>query len=309
MPKQLAIIGFGNQAKAWALNLKDSGYEIFIGLRQDSSSLAAAKSLGLRPFIIGEPLPCSDVAMLTPDDTHLEIAAQIAQDVPFKEDIHLIFAHGYSLFFERLAEKHPEFDCLLLAPKAIASELRLQYEVKGKLGAVYSAELSQSKNRATKKLKTLALDLGISSFHPTTIEAETKADLFSEQALLCSSLPYSALFAFNKLIEKGINEETAYFECWYEVKLIADAMVKMGPLKFFDLISPNALEGSEIGKKQLFDQNYFDKLEKLYEDIDNGNFHQHLEDTSVEATREKVAAFWKAQRLSETHEKMRKDLF
>lgn len=304
MAEKLAIIGFGNQAKAWALNLKDSGYDIFIGLRKDSPSTEKVRQLGLEVFALGEPPPCDDVAILSPDDTHLSVAQSLA---PY--DLNAIFAHGYALFFENLAKKYPNLNCLLLAPKAIASELRLQYETKGKLGGVYSVEFSASPNASLKKLNKLASDLGINSFHPSSVEMETKADLFSEQVLLCSTLPYSALYSFNKLLEKGVNEETAYFECWYEVKLIADTMVKLGPVKFFELISPNALAGSEVGRKALFDQNYFDKLEKIYEDIDNWNFQSRLREADFGDLKRKVAAFWKDQKLSQTHTKMSKDLF
>ncbi|MCO4753280.1 MAG: hypothetical protein KC478_02305 [Bacteriovoracaceae bacterium] len=306
MHKKLAIIGFGNQAKAWALNLRDSGYEIFIGLRPGSLSFEIARSLNFETFEVsnGVNLPCEDVALLTPDDTHLEIAQLLSN-----EDVNLIFAHGYSIYFHKLSSKFPNINCLLLAPKAIASELRMQYEVGGKLGGVYSVELAKDKELSLQLLKKLAFDLGIKSFHPTTIEGETKADLFSEQTLLCSTLPYSALYAFNKLIEKGVNEQTAYFECWYEVKLIADAMVKMGPVKFFELISPNALIGSEVGHRELFDQDYFDKLEKIYQNIDNWEFEKELSQTNIQQMKDMIAKRWSDQRLSKVHDIMAKELY
>lgn len=305
MSKKLSIIGFGNQAKAWALNLRDSGYEIFIGLRTNSTSFKNAQELGFQTFdFAAEKLPANDVAILAPDDAHLGIAKDLQG-----QEATLIFAHGFSLHFDHLSKKYPSFNCLLLAPKAIASEVRMQYETRGNLGALFSAELSKNPAESIVKLKRIAKDLGITSFHPTTVEAETKADLFSEQTLLCSTLPYSALYSFNKLIEKGINPETAYFECWHEVKLIADTMVKLGPVKFFELISPNALAGSEIGRRELFDQAYFEKLERIYQDIDSGEFTKTLSDLDFAELKKEVSAFWKEQPLAQAHERLAKELY
>lgn len=304
MDKKLSIIGFGSQAKAWALNLKDSGFQIYIGLRPGSKSQALIEELGFTSFLIGEQIPSSSAVVLTPDGTHSEILASLQ-----KEPKTLIFAHGYSLFYESLAEKHPHFECLLLAPKAIASEVRLQYETKGKIGALYSVEKSADPEKALSKIEQLASSLGITSLHQSSIESETKADLFSEQSLLCSTLPYAALFSFNKLIEKGVNEETAYFECWHEVKLIADTMVKLGPAKFFELISPNALAGSEAGRLALFDDHYFKKLEELYIQIDDSSFADSLKDADFDKIKNHVVSFWSDQQLTKTHERISKELY
>ena len=138
---------------------------------------------------------------------------------------------------------------------------------------------------------------------------ETKADLFSEQTILCSILPYSALHSFNKLIEKGINEETAYFECWHEIKLIAEAMVKMGPAKFFELISPNALVGSEIGRQTFFDKSFTNKLEKLYNDINDWKFQDKLENTDVTELKSSITQMWKNERLTKVHDRLSKELY
>lgn len=304
MAKSLAIIGFGNQAKAWALNLRDSGFKIFIGLRKGSSNFDSVKKLNFDSFEIGENLPCENVAFLTPDNTHFEVASKIGN-----KEINAIFAHGFSLTENKIQNEFPNFNCLLLAPKAIASEVRLAYETGGKLGGLYSVELSKNKEVSEKLLRDIAHSLGLSSLHQTTIETETKADLFSEQTLLCSTLPYSALYAFNKLVEKGINEETAYFECWYEVKLIADTMVRLGPKKFFELISPNALAGSELGRQALFDSEYFNKLESIYNNIESRNFNKELDATDFESLKKEVVTFWSHQKLTKAHERLSKELF
>lgn len=307
MEKKLSIIGFGNQAKAWALNLRDSGFQIYIHLREDSSSIELARNLGFQVISLDAPFPCKQIALLTPDDTHFDIAKTLTKALKGQKAT-LIFAHGFSLLYQGIANNFPEFNCLLLAPKAIASEVRMQYETKGKLGALYSVELSQNPEGSYDLIKSIADHLGITSLHQSALASETKADLFSEQVLLCSTLPYAALFAFNKLIEKGIEKETAYFECWHEMKLIADTMVRLGPEKFFDLISPNALAGSEIGRSALFGEDYMTRLESIYQSIDNGDFTRQLEETNFPALREKVSSFWKEQELTKTHERMGKEL-
>ncbi len=304
MDKKLSIIGFGSQAKAWALNLKDSGLEVSIGLRPGSKSFDLAHQLGFKTFSLDESIPSSLAVVLAPDDAHEAILNQLKEEAKT-----LVFAHGFSLFYERLAEKFPHFNCLLLAPKAIASEVRLQYETKGKLGALYSLEKSQNKEESKKTIVALAKSLGITSLHESSVESETKADLFSEQTLLCSTLPYAALFSFNKLIEKGVNEETAYFECWHEVKLIADTMVKMGPARFFELISPNALAGSEAGRLALFGEDYLEKLEVLYSKIEDSSFANSLKDADFNKIKNQVVSFWSDQQLTKTHERISKELY
>lgn len=308
MDKNISIIGFGNQAKAWALNLRDSGYRVFIGLRPQSASVATAKNLKFDTFFYTEEeLPSQNTVILAPDDTHGEILGSLKS-----RSANLIFAHGYSLHYHGLSKRFPEFNCLLLAPKAIASEVRLQYEIGGKIGALYSVEYSSSPKASEDILKTIAKDVGISSLFISSSESETKADLFSEQSLLCSVLPYAALYSFNKLIQKGINEETAYFECWHEVKLIADTMVAMGPQKFFELISPNALVGSEIGRKALFDKDYFEKIDRLYESIDSGDFAQTIDESTKEdfkKIKEQVVGFWKKEPLNLVHQRLAAELY
>jgi ketol-acid reductoisomerase len=106
---------------------------------------------------------------------------------------------------------------------------------------------------------------------------ETYADLFSEQSILCSLLPYASEMIFNKLVDKGIEKELAYFESWYEVKLIADTLMKIGPQKFFDLISPNALLGSKKGKDFLLDSHFQSQLNKLLDNIYSEDFFKEVD--------------------------------
>jgi ketol-acid reductoisomerase len=311
--KKLAIIGFGNQAKAWALNLRDSGWEINIGLRPNSHSHELASRLTFKTFDYTKPNSHYLFAILTPDETHQDVVTSL-YDI-YKSDVNkndinknlsFIYAHGFSLHYTDLKF----FDCnhILLAPKAIASELRYEYETQGKNGGVYSFEYLKDLS-IKEDILSLAKDLGLTSLHEASIADETIADLFSEQTLLCSTLPYAAVHSFNKLRQKGISQEVAFFECWHEVKLIANTMVKLGPEKFFDLISPNALIGSEIGKSSLFNDEYNKKLDDILEHIISGNFKLDLESTKLQVIKDDVLTFWKSQELTQVHKRLQQELY
>jgi ketol-acid reductoisomerase len=303
--KDIAIIGFGNQAKAWALNLRDSGWKVSVGLRPTSISITKAQELGFETFDYTQSNSQQNFAVLTPDDTHYDVVAAIGT---YNLKATFIYAHGFGLLYTEIRKQFSQANHILLAPKAIASELRFQYETKGKNGGVYSFEALVDESKKEWAL-TLGKDLGLNSLHVATIEDETKADLFSEQSLLCSVLPYAALYSFKQLRESGISKEVAYFECWYEVKLIVDTLIKIGPEKFFNLISPNALVGSEIGRSAIFTDQYFIALHNIYNHIQSGEFEKQLETINIEQVRKDVLDFWNKEELTHLHNEMSKELF
>lgn len=306
----LVIIGFGSQAKAWALNLRDSGIEIIIGLRSDSPSQEVVDSLGFKSFLLeNSPFPVnSAILLLIPDHLQENFLKLNAPNI--SEGSRIIYAHGYSITKSALQKTYPKFSHLLLAPKAIASEVRFQFETKGKLGALYSAEHALEKDKDRDFVFALAKSLGITAGpYLASFEEEMRADLFSEQALLCGLIPYAALASYNKLREKGIPKEAAYMECWLETKLICDAMVKMGPVEFFKLISPNALIGGEKAQKQLLSPEYLKTLDGLIEDIWDKNFFKECDETDVLELKNQVLEFWQKEELSQTHKELSKDLF
>jgi len=302
--KNIVIIGYGSQAKAWALNLRDSGFEVIIALRSNSSSKSLANKKGFSTIELesAELNKYSTFALLTPDHTHKITLKENQSYLP--KNANIIYAHGYSYTAFHFKKLYPEFNHLLLAPKAIASEVRFQFENDGKLGAAFSLEdiEGEKKEEILNLIETVAKGIGITAgpFETTFLE-ETNADLFSEQSLLCSLLPYGALHSYNKLRAKGVKREIAYLECWLEVKLIADAMVKMGPVEFFKLISPNALIGGEKASKILFDKEYHNKLDSLLNDIWNQDFFTECESVDFNELRDGVLERWAKEELSQTH--------
>lgn len=303
---RLIIIGLGNQAKAWAQNLRDSGFPVAVALKTQSPSFSVAQSLGLNAIEIGsmEFYQEKAFALLTPDSSHKDFILEYGPKL--KKGSVMLYAHGFSLIENDLHQKVKNLEHVLFAPKSIGTELRRQFELKGKLGAVYSLEhVNSDKKEIESWLLDLARALGINMGpYKTSFERETKADLFSEQGLLCSLIPYGADLMFRNLVESGVEPELAYFECWYELKLIINAMIDKGPRDFFDLISPNALIGSEKGFQRLMNKDFNQNMKSLLEEIEDGTFNKEIETTSVEKTRELIRERWNQSPLQKTFEKI-----
>lgn len=305
--QEILIIGFGSQAKSWALNLRDSNRKIKIGLRTDSKSINIAKDLGFDVIDIqSERLSHYEfIIILTPDDTHKDILTSLKFSHKNTKQ-KFIYAHGYSVIYDQLEKLLPDHEHLLLAPKAIASELRFSYEIKAPLTAVMNKGLS---SELKGPLIKLAQDLGI-SVGPieSSFEEETICDLFSEQSLLCSVIPQAARLSFETLVQKGHSPEIAYIECWHEVKLIADAMIKHGPSSLLELISPNAFMGGEKAKSLIFDDSYQEKLNKIYKEIENGTFAHEILHTDFQKLLKQAIREWDNLEISKVYNSFGKKL-
>lgn len=306
----LVMIGFGSQARAWALNLRDSGQQVVVALREGSPSSKLVSELGFEIIYLNkDQLPKkAPLLLLIPDHHHEEFLTTHKSQI--EDGTQIVYAHGYSLIKSNFQDIFPSFSHLLLAPKAIASEVRFQFETKGKLGAVYSTECALNLDADKEFIFSLSRAIGITAGpYEASFEQEAYADLFSEQGLLCGLIPYAALACYNKLREKNIPKEVAYMECWLETKLICDAMVKMGPEDFFNLISPNALIGGEKARKQLLSDDFLKSLDGLMADIWDKKFFDECDNTDFNRLQTEVLDFWKNQELSSTHNELSKDLF
>lgn len=306
---RLTIIGFGNQAQAWSQNLKDSAFPFRVALRPDSPSFEKAVRMGMDVVEIGTEEFFADQAyvLLTPDHTHHEFMTAEAQR--FHEGSLILYNHGFSLTQHKFQEHYPHLKHILFAVKAIGSEIRSQYLSKGKMGAVYSLEhVKGEKSHIEKWIHDLAHALGINmGLFKTTFLHETQADLYSEQGLLCSLVPYSAEAMFKHLVENGIEPELAYLEVWHELKLIVKAMVEKGPEGFYDLISPNALVGSEKGYERLFTPSFESRMKSLLTEIQNNQFNDELEVANVEELRKKIRSRWANSPLNKTFNEMNRN--
>jgi ketol-acid reductoisomerase len=305
---RLTIIGFGNQAMAWSQNLRDSGFPFRVALLPDSHSFVKTKNFGIETVIIGSKEFYEDKAfvLLIPDHAHESFMNQYAAS--FTPGSLVIYNHGFSITKNKFNESFPKLNHLLFAVKAIGSEIRTQFLAKGKLGAVYSMEYASDKEEVFSWLQSMSKALGINiGLFKTTFKHETQADLFSEQGLLCSLIPYTADLMFRELVAQGIEPELAYLECWHELKLIVNAMVDKGPAGFYDLISPNALIGSEKGYNKLITPEFKSNLNNLLKDIQNNQFDQELDKANLKELRETITNRWKASPLDQTFNKLNQE--
>jgi ketol-acid reductoisomerase len=299
----VVIVGFGSQAKAWAMNLRDSKCLLKIALKKDSNSLIKARDMGFEVIELEseELASFKTFLVLIPDQEHIHFLEKNQFYIHSKSQ--LIYAHGFSLARDLVHEKFPMYSHGLLAPKAIASEVRFQYETKGKIGAVVWAQ----NPTLLEKLKILAKNLGFNALYSAHFQEECSADLFSEQSLLCSLIPYGSLLSYNKLRENGISAEVAFMECFLELRSIATAFVNLGPEAFFELISPNALIGSEKGRSLLLGEHFQKGLEQIMIDINNKQFYKEV-DIDHSVVRAKVLGLWQNEELSATYKKLKSEL-
>jgi ketol-acid reductoisomerase len=299
----IIIVGFGSQAKAWAFNLRDSLVPLKIAFRSNSQGKEKAQALGFECIEL-ETNSLKDYSifvMLIPDDAHLEFFEKNHSFL--KQGSHFIYAHGFSLAKEHLYTLYSDFSHSLLAPKAIASDVRYQYETKGKIGAAFWAQNPDNEL----VLKELASKVGFTALYKSHFEEECMADLFSEQSILCSLIPYGSLKSYNLLRKNGISEEVAFMECFLELKSITQAFVNLGPQGFFKLISPNALIGSEKGRELLMDESFDQALEQIFNDIKDKHFYKEVE-IDADLLRQNVLKQWDQEELSKTFIRLKPEL-
>ncbi len=301
--RPIILVGFGSQAKAWALNLRDSKVNFKIALMPNSSSRSKAEAMGFDCIELenAKLKQFSLFLMLIPDDQQLKFFEK--NHSFFNLNSHFVYAHGFSLSKDRLHEKYPDFFHSLLAPKAIASDVRFQYETKGKIGAAFHAQNEENEII----LKKLASQLGFTALFQSHFDEECLADLFSEQSLLCSLIPYGSLKSYNLLRKNGVSSEVAFMECFLELKSITHAFVTLGPQAFFNLISPNALIGSQKGRELLLGESFDKGLLQILVDIKNKQFYKEVE-IDADLLRQKVLAEWDKEELSQTFIKLKPEL-
>jgi ketol-acid reductoisomerase len=270
--RTVAILGYGNQGRAQALNLRDSGIRVVVGNRAGSERAARAAADGFDVFGPAEATRRADaVLLLTPDDTHAAlVAGELAQALsPGKA---LGFAHGYSVVFGGL--RAPEgVDVILVAPKGIGVQVRAQYEAGNGIPMLVAVE----RDATGRALETaLALSVGVgrgtAGLYRTTFREETETDLFGEQAVLCGGVPELMRAAFDTLVEAGYPPELAYFECLHELKLIVDVAYAHGLAALSARISPTADFGGATRGPRIVTDATRAELRAMLEEIRSGAF-------------------------------------
>jgi len=270
--KTLAVLGFGSQGHAHALNLKDNGLHVIIGLYDGSQSIPLAQERGFDVFPTAEAVKRADVIFVALPDTKQPAAYQKEMAPNLARGKTLLFSHGFSIHFKTIVPP-PEVDVILVAPKGPGHIVRRQFtEGKGvpSLIAVYQDPSRRAKATA------LAWAKGIGGTRAgvleTTFKEETETDLFGEQAVLCGGLTSLALAGYETLVEAGYQPEMAYFECLHELKLIVDLMNEAGISGMRFSISETAKWGDVSVGPKIIDASVKKRMKAALKEVQSGKF-------------------------------------
>ena len=270
--KTIAIIGFGSQGHAHALNLKDSGMNVIVGLYPGSKSAVKAKEGGLTVKSVADAAKEADFIMiLLPDEVQKTVYKEEIE--PNLEEGNVIaFAHGFNIHFGQVVP--PEnVDVVMVAPKGPGHLVRRTYE-QGQgvpcLFAVYQDNTGLARDKAMAYAKGIGGTRG--GILETTFREETETDLFGEQAVLCGGLSALIKAGFETLVEAGYQPELAYFECLHEVKLIVDLVVEGGLAKMRDSISNTAEYGDYTRGPRVVNDQTKAEMRKILKEIQSGQF-------------------------------------
>jgi len=270
--KKVAVIGYGSQGHAHANNLKDSGVDVCVGLRQGSSSVAKAEAAGLAVKSIEDAVAWADVIMiLAPDEFQADLYKNEVEP-NLKQGAVLAFAHGFNVHFD-LIELRDDLDVIMIAPKAPGHTVRNEF-VKG--GGI--PDLIAVKQDKSGQAKAIALSYasaiggGRTAIIETTFKDETETDLFGEQTVLCGGTTALVQAGFETLVEGGYPPEMAYFECLHELKLIVDLMYEGGIANMRYSISNTAEYGDVTRGPRIVNEQTKIEMKKILSEIQSGEF-------------------------------------
>jgi ketol-acid reductoisomerase len=270
--KTVAILGYGSQGHAHALNLKDSGVNVVVGLRGDSASAPKARQDGLTVLPVADAASEGDVVMiLLPDEKQAEVWASDIQDGIAPGNL-LMFAHGFSIHFGQI-EPGPEIDVGMVAPKGPGHLVRRQF-VEGSGVPGLSAVHQDATGNARDLVLAYARGIGCTraGVIETTFKDETETDLFGEQAVLCGGLSELVRAGYDTLVDAGYDPRLAYFECLHELKLIVDLMYEKGITGMRYSISNTAEYGDLTRGKRIIDDHVRAEMKRVLGEIQSGEF-------------------------------------
>ena len=278
---RIAILGYGSQGRAHALNLKDSGFDVVVGVRKGGASWKKAKKDGLAVAVPADAAAGADlVAMLVPDLAQKSLYEEVEKSL--KKNATLLFAHGFNIHFKQVKPRK-DLDVVLIAPKGPGGLVRRQYQ-EGR-GVPCLIAVAQD---ATKKAhaKALAYAHGIGGTRggvlETTFAEETETDLFGEQAVLCGGATELVVKGFETLVEAGYQPEVAYYECMHELKLIVDLLHEGGLKKMHQFISDTAKYGDLTRGPRVINDRTKKEMGKILKEIQTGKFaRQWIEENAT----------------------------
>src|SRR3989339_47105 len=276
--KKIAVLGFGSQGHAHALNLKESGMNVSVGLRSDSASVEKAKAGGLEVKSVADAVKSSDVIMiLLPDQTQKSVYdSEIAPNL--KTGDTLAFGHGFNIHYKQIVPP-ADVNVMMIAPKGPGHLVRRTYEQGSGVPCLIAVEQDPSGN--TKDL-ALAWAKGIGGARSGVIETnfknETETDLFGEQAVLCGGSAELIKAGFETLVEAGYPPELAYFECMHEMKLIVDLYYEGGLSRMNFSVSDTAEYGGMTRGPRVITEETKKEMKKILEEVQSGKFAKEFID-------------------------------
>jgi ketol-acid reductoisomerase len=270
--KAVAIIGYGSQGHAHALNLKDSGVDVVVGLREGSSSVAAAREAGLEVLGVVEAASRGDIVMiLAPDELHHEVWEQQVRDGIAEGNL-LLFGHGFSIHYGEIVPP-AGVDVALVAPKGPGHLVRREFvEGSGVPGLVAVQQDATGNARALALAYSKGIGCTRGGVIETTFKDETETDLFGEQAVLCGGASALVQAGFETLVEAGYDPEMAYFECLHELKLIVDLMYEKGLAGMRFSISNTAEYGDYTRGDRVITAQTREEMKRILAEIQSGEF-------------------------------------
>jgi ketol-acid reductoisomerase len=269
--QRIAVLGYGSQGRAHALNLRDSGYDVVVGLRPSGKTTAKAQHDGFEVLAPNDAVGGAGlVAFLLPDlaqgKLYSSIEASLAQDAT------LLFAHGFNIHYGQIKPRK-DLDVVLIAPKGPGDLVRRQYEA-GRGVPCLIAIAQDATGTAHDRALSYAHGIGGTrgGVLTTTFAEETETDLFGEQAVLCGGATELIVKGFETLVEAGYQPEVAYFECMHEMKLIVDLLHEGGLKKMHEFISETAKFGDLTRGPRVIDEHVKDTMRTILKEIQEGQF-------------------------------------
>lgn len=270
--EKIAIIGYGSQGRAQALNMRDSGLDVVVGVRKGGRSWELASRDGMEVREIPEAARLGDIVhMLVPDEVQPDVYEKYIKD-NLQEGNALCFSHGFNIRFKQIIP--PEYvDVIMVAPKGPGAMVRKLYEEGFGVPALIAVEQDYT-GRAKERVLALAKAIGAgrAGIIETTFAEETETDLFGEQVDLCGGVTELILAAFEILVEAGYQPEVAYFETLHELKLIVDLIYQKGLYGMWQSVSNTAKYGGLTRRKRIINELSRREMKKILEEIRSGEF-------------------------------------
>lgn len=287
--KKVAILGFGNQGRPQALNLKDSGIDVTVGLRGSSLNRAIARELGLKVADIDEAAAAADIIMmLSPDEVLGDLYRLVEPQI--REGAALGFSHGLAVHFG-LLEPRADLDVFVVAPKGPGTALRALYQAgKGMIALFAVAQDATGNARGIALAYGRAIGCGRAGLIASTFEEEAVADLFNENAVVWGGVPELLRAGFETLVEAGISPEVAYLECVGELKLIAELIEARGIAGMREAISNTAELGAVLGGPAIVGPETRERMREVLRSVQSGAFARALSEDAANGYPKLMAA-------------------